>query len=57
MAENRVKTMLSGIDLTSGHLFEECRSKILDTCFECPGHIVYLSQGCSGHSGIFLCKC
>lgn len=48
--------MLSGIDLTPGHLVEECRSKILDACFECPDHVAYLSQGCSGHSGIFLCK-
>lgn len=56
MAEYRVKNMLSGIDLIPGHLVGECRSKILDACFECPGCVDYLSQGCSGHSGILLCK-
>lgn len=49
MAENRVETMLSGIDLTPGHF-------VKNACFECPGHVVYLRQGGSGHSGIFLCK-
>ena len=54
MAENKVKTMLSGIHLAFGHLIEEYRSKILDVCFECPARVIYLTQRCSGHSGIFV---
>lgn len=48
--------MLLGIDLTSCHLGKDHRSKILYACFECPGHIVYLSQGCSMCFGAFLWK-
>lgn len=52
MAQYRVKTVLPGIGLVI--YFKNVGKKILDASFECPGHEVYLSQGWSGHSEIFL---